>query len=155
MVTVVGLQGMVRVVGLVTVIVVSVNVSVVGSGQYVVMAVMTLVVVAGAGTVVTGRLIVQGQFVMVRVVAEVTVYVWSLYVTVVGAGQYVVTAVTTSVVQVVDGITAGMLELVQNLVASAKLALPASTPIIPARILKITLYRLYAEASGKLKRGRS
>lgn len=75
MVTVVGLQGTVRVVGLVTVIVVSVNVSVVGSGQYVVMAVMTLVVVAGAGTVVTGRLIVQGQFVMVRVVAEVTVYV--------------------------------------------------------------------------------
>lgn len=57
--------------------------------------------------------------------------------TVVGAGQYVVTAVTTSVVQVVDGITAGMLELVQNLVASAKLTLPASTPIIPARILKI------------------
>jgi hypothetical protein len=34
--------------------------------------------------------IVQGQLVMVRVVADVTVYVWLLTTTVVGPGQYVV-----------------------------------------------------------------
>ena len=44
---------------------------------------------------VTGEVMVHGQLVTVTVVAELTVYVWELYVKVVAAGQKVVKDVTT------------------------------------------------------------